>query len=219
MQDTPTLSGINRRAWLAAAAATSFATLYGTAAAQDDAVQVEGQPFARRLPLAGSELVLNGTGVRAVAWFKGFAAGLYLPRRSSAVAQVLAMPGPKRVQMRMLQEVPAEELVKALRKGLQRNSAEPQRLAARFERLGAAMLAVGTVKKGDVIDLDQDPTRGTLFALNGTLRGEAIEGGDFYAALLASFVGERPYDPRLKAGLLGLKPAQPSSSTSPTETR
>jgi hypothetical protein len=66
------------------------------------------------------------------------------------------------------------------------------------------MLAVGTVKKGDRIDLDQDPTRGTLFALNGTLRGEPIAGADFYAALLASFVGQRPYDKRLKAGLLGL---------------
>jgi Chalcone isomerase-like len=213
MQDSDSFRTISRRAWLAAA----VAGLCSGVAAQDDAVQVEGQPFARRVPLAGADLVLNGTGVRAVAWFKGFAAGLYLPRRSSVVAQVLAMPGPKRVQLRMLHEVPAGELVNALRKGLQRNSAEPQRLVARFERLGAAMLDVGTVKKGDVIDLDQDPTRGTLFALNGTLRGEPIEGGDFYAALLASFVGERPYDPRLKAGLLGLKPAQPS--TSPTETR
>ena len=38
--------------------------------------------------------------------------------------------------------------------------------------------------------------------MNGTLQGEAIVGDDFYAALLRSFVGDRPYDSRLKAGLL-----------------
>jgi len=198
------MTGMNplpsRRAWLLAAGAA----LLVPARAQEGAVKVEGQSFATRLPLAGSELLLNGTGVRAVAWFKGYVAALYLPRRTSVVEQVLAMSGPKRLQLRLLQEVPAEELVKALQKGLSRNSAEPERLAERSERLARAMLAVGTVKKGDVIDLDQDPTRGTLFALNGTLRGEPIAGADFYTALLASFVGQRPYDKRLKAGLLGL---------------
>lgn len=189
-----------RRALLLAAGAMAFGLLH----AQEAAVQVEGQRFVSRLQLADTELVLNGTGVRAVAWFKGYVAALYLPRRSSVPDQVLAMPGPKRVQLRLLQDVPAEELVKALQKGLSRNSGEPGRLAARAEQLARTMLAVGTVKKGDRIDLDQDPTRGTLFALNGTLRGEPIAGADFYAALLASFVGQRPYDKRLKAGLLGL---------------
>lgn len=190
---------MHRRALLLAAAALAC----GAPRAQEAAVQLEGQTFAPRLQVAGSELLLNGAGVRAVAWFKGYVAALYLPRRSSAPEQVLAMPGPKRVQLRLLQDVPAEELVKALQKGLARNTSDPARLAERSDRLAQTMLAVGRVKKGDVIDLDQDPTRGTLFALNGTLRGEPIAGADFYAALLASFVGQRPYDKRLKSGLLG----------------
>lgn len=193
---------MGRRALLLAAGALAC----GALRAQEGAVHVEGHAFAQRLQVAGGELLLNGTGVRAVAWFKGYVAALYLPRRSSVAEQVLAMPGPKRMQLRLLQEVPAEELVKALQKGLSRNSAEPERLAERSEHLARTMLAVGTVRKGDRIDLDQDPTRGTLFALNGTLRGEPIAGADFYAALLASFVGQRPYDKRLKAGLLGLSP-------------
>jgi hypothetical protein len=192
---------LSRRRWLLAAGAL----LAGPAGAGDGApVLLEGQSFVRRVQLAGEELLLNGTGLRAVAWFKGYAAGLYLRERSQSAPQVLAMAGPKRLQLRMLQEVPATELVGALRKGLARNTPEPNRLAERTERLSAGMLAVGTVKKGDVIDLDLDPTRGTLFALNGTLRAPAIEGADFFGALLASFVGERPYDTRLKAGLLGL---------------
>ena len=115
------------------------------------------------------------------------------------------MEGPKRLQMRMLHEVPAGEFVKAFRKGVQRNTApdELPPLLARMDRFAALITAVGKVKKGDVVDLDLEPGRGTAFSLNGTLRGEPIEGGDFYAALLRSFIGDRPYDQKLKAGLLG----------------
>jgi hypothetical protein len=107
--------------------------------------------------------------------------------------------------MRMLQEVPAEEFVKAFRKGVQRNvpASEMPRLVQRMDRFAALIAAIGKVKKGDVVNLDLEPGRGTLFSLNGTLRGEAIEGSDFYAALLLSFIGDRPYDQKLKAGLLG----------------
>lgn len=175
------------------------------ALAQEGAVQIEGASFERRVRVAGSELLLNGTGVRAVAWFTGYAAGLYLPSRASSAVQAVALEGPKRLQMRMLHEVPAAEFVKAFRKGVQRNTApaELPGLAARMDRFAALIAAVGNVKKGDVVDLDLEPGRGTAFSLNGKLRGEPIEGSDFYAALLRSFIGDRPYDKKLKAGLLG----------------
>ena len=168
-------------------------------------VWVEGQAFERRISLAGAELLLNGTGVRAVAWFKGFAAGLYLREAGRSAAQVLAQTGPKRLQLRMLHDVPADEFMKAFQKGMTRNAApaELPALAARMELFARRVAALGTVRKGDRVDLDLEPGRGTVFSVNGTLQGEAIVGDDFYAALLRSFVGDRPYDSRLKAGLLG----------------
>lgn len=173
--------------------------------AQGDTVHVEGQPFDRRVRLVGTDLQLNGTGIRAVAWFKGYAAGLYLPAKAGTAAQAVGMAGPKRLQMRMLQEVPAAEFVKAFKKGVTRNTAgaEMPGLQPRMERFEALITAVGKVRKGDVIDLDLEPGRGTAFSLNGTLRGEVIAGDDFFAALLRSFVGDRPYDEKLKSGLLG----------------
>ncbi len=168
-------------------------------------VVVEGQRFAAQLHVAGSDLVLNGTGVRAVAWFKGYAAGLYVPQKAQAVDLLLAQPGAKRLQLRMLQDVPPAEFVKALRKGMERNTPDAERAALhdRVERFAALIMEAGKVRKGDVVDLDLDPSRGMLFSLNGTLRGDAIPGDDFYAALLRAFVGDKPYDERLKAGLLG----------------
>lgn len=195
---------LSRRHVLFAAAA---ACPLGVAAqaAPEAPVVFEGLRFDRRVQVAGVALLLNGTGLRAVAWFKGFAAALYLAGRASAAPQALAMAGPKRLQLRLFHDVPAAEFAKAFRKGMERNS-EPEeraRLAERITRFEAQINALGTVRKGDTVDLDLDPARGTLFGLNGTLRGEVVPGDDFYAALLRSFVGEKPYDNKLKAGLLG----------------
>ena len=169
------------------------------------AVTVEGLSFERRLQLAGSELLLNGTGIRGIAWFKGFVAALYLGKPASTAAQVTAQAGPKRLQLRLLVDVPADEFAKAFRKGLTRNLPSPADAAgmeARMVAFEGTVHALAKVHKGDVIDLDLDPVKGTLFSLNGTLRGSPLAGDDFYSALLRAFIGDQPYDEKLKAGLL-----------------
>lgn len=190
---------MHRRACLAALLA---AAVEGPALAQ---VTLEGQTFAASVRVADVPLLLNGTGLRAVAWFKGYAAALYLPARATTPAQVLAQPGPKRLQLRMLQEVPAAEFVKAIDKGFARNTPAEQQAALEPRRLqfDAAVQALGKVRKGDIVDLDQLPGRGLRFAHNGEQRGDLIPGDDFYAALLRIFLGDKPVDGRLKAGLLG----------------
>ncbi len=177
----------------------------GQPAQQGEVRLVEGRRFPTRLQLGGSELLLNGTGVRAVAWFKGYAAGLYLRERAGEVAQAVGMAGPKRLQLQLLHDAPAAEFVKALRKGVERNtSAEAMpAIAPGLQRFEELISAVGTVRRHDVVDLDLLPGQGLSFSVNGTLRGEPIAGDELYAALLRAFLGERPYDRRLKAGLLG----------------
>ena len=196
----PTPMNFSRRLFVTLMATTTA----GLAQSQEAPRMVEGQPFAQRVRLFNSDLVLNGTGVRAVAWFKGYAVGLYLRERSTAAAQVLAQAGPKRLQMRMLQEVPAVEFVKALNKGIERNSspAEWAALSTRVQRFADQIIGSGAVRKREVVDLDFDPARGLLFARNGKLVAEPIPGADVYAALLRAFIGEHPYDDRMKAGLL-----------------
>lgn len=168
-------------------------------------MRIEGQTFAATARVGGAELVLNGVGLRAVAWLKGYAAALYLPAKATTPAQVLAAVGPKRLQLRLLQDVPAEEFVKAIDKGFARNTAaaEQPALAERRQAFDRQVLAVAKVKKGDVVDLDFVPGRGLVFLLNGQPRGDALPGADLYAALLRIFIGDQPVDARLKSGLLG----------------
>jgi hypothetical protein len=181
--------------WLAVAAGARAAP----------AVKVEGFTFPGEMTVAGQTLSLNGVGLRAVLWLKGYAAGLYLSARAATPAQVLATTGAKRLQMRMLLDVDTEEFIKAFHKGIARNTPQAGQpaLVDRMARFDELLRAIGTVKKRDVIDLDWLPGRGLQLALNGQLHGEPIPGDDLYAALLLIFLGEKPVDTGLKAGLLG----------------
>lgn len=171
-------------------------------------VKVEGQWFDPVVQVAGTPLWLNGTGVRAVAWFKAFAAGLYLTGPARSMQEVTALSGPKRLQLRMLRELPAVEFNKAVHKGVARNvtASQLQALQVRLDQFGAQVDALGKLKPGDVVDLDLEPGQGMAMRLNGTLRGSWVPGADLHTALLLSFLGDQPYDKRLKAGLLGLTP-------------
>ena len=188
-----------------------YGTVAGAARAQEAPRQVEGQSFAPRVQVAGESLLLNGTGVRAVAWFKAYAAGLYLTQRVNTATQVLALAGPKRLQLRMLRELPAVEFVKALKKGIERNTApaELPALVSGVQQLADQIAALDTVRTGDVVDLDLDPALGMFFSLNGKPRGKPVADAAVFAALLRAFIGDHPYDERLKAGLL----ARPESRT------
>jgi hypothetical protein len=169
------------------------------------AAVIEGQVFDDAVRLGGAQLKLNGLGLRAVSILKGYAAGLYLTQPARTPEQAVAAPGPKRLQMRMLVDVPTEEFVKAVDKGIRRNTSadEQPRLATRVAQFNAAVHAVGKVRKGDVINLDYLPGEGMSLMVNGLRRGSPIAGEDFYAAVLRIFLGRRPVDEELKAGLLG----------------
>lgn len=169
------------------------------------AAEIEGQQFDDRIRLADADLVLNGTGLRAVAWLKGYAAGLYLGQKAATPEAVLAQKGPKRLRMKMMVDVDAKEFVKAFDKGMKRNLSEAERapLRERMERFDLTVGALPQLKKGDVVDLDFLPSRGLVLSVNGKPQGEPFAGEEFYAGVLKIYIGRDPVDKKLKAGLLG----------------
>ena len=204
--ELPTASALRRRCLIGAACTALVLGTLPPRAWATRSIQVEGFNFPGDIGLAGTPLQLNGVGLRAVSFLKGYAAGLYLPRKASTPAQVLAQADTaRRLQLRMLQEVDAEEFVKAFHKGVERNTApaDAARLAERAARFSATVRSLGKLKKRDVIDLDYLPGRGLQLARNGAAVGSSVSGDDLYAALLLCFIGNRPADPEMKLGLLG----------------
>ena len=173
------------------------------------AARIADQDFDDHIRLADAELALNGVGLRAVAWIKGYAAGLYLAQKAGTPAQVLALKGPKRVQIKMMLDVDAKEFSKAFNVGIRRNTTQSEQgaMKGRMDQFDLAIESIGAVKKGDVVNLDYLPARGVVLTLNGTARGQPIPGEDLYAGILKIFLGELPVDKKLKAGLLGQPPA------------
>ncbi len=169
------------------------------------ATSIEGQSFDDGIQLAHQELRLNGVGVRAVAFIKGYAAGLYLTRKATTYAQVRETPGPKRLQMRMLREVTPDIFIEALDSGMRKHLGEEElrNLAERRAQLERSIQSFGRTVKGDVVDFDYVPGTGTTLAVNGKTNGPAIPGADFYDAVMAIFTGDHAVDKRLRQGLLG----------------
>jgi len=172
---------------------------------QAGAATLEGLRFDDAVKVANRELQLNGLGVRAVFIFKAYVAGLYLGDRTSVPQEVLRQPGPKRIQMRMLMEIGAPDIKKALVDGMQKNVSETQWAAMqdRVAQFTRTIESIGVAKPGDTINLDYVPERGLMLAVNDVTKGSAISGTDFYNALLEIFVGDNPVDTRLKKGMLG----------------
>ena len=168
-------------------------------------ITLEDQTFAAGANVAGSALQLNGVGLRAAFIYKVYLAALYLPTHAATSQQVLAETGAKRVQVRLLMDGPSDEFAKAFTGGIAKRTPADQVVAmkdriAAFDRI---LRSVGKVRKGDIVDLDYAPGVGLTMALNGRTVGTPVPGADLYAALLNIFVGDRPVDPKMKAGMLG----------------
>jgi len=175
------------------------------AQAAESPTEIAGVHFEPNAQLGGQALVLNGVGLRARLVLKGYAAGLYLGRRASSAEKVVAEDGAKRLQIRMLLDVPVAEFVKAFHKGVDRNTPVEQHasLAERMGQFDAQIQPLGKVKSGDTVNLDYLPQKGLVMSHNGRTIGAPIPGADFYGAILLIFIGDKPVDDKLKSGLLG----------------
>ncbi|MFL6699041.1 MAG: chalcone isomerase family protein [Vitreoscilla sp.] len=168
-------------------------------------ITLEDQTFPADARVAGTSLQLNGVGLRAAFIYKVYLAGLYLPAHAATGQEVLAQAGAKRLQVRLLMDGPSDEFAKAFTSGIAKRTPADQ-AAAMHDRIAAfdrTLRSVGKVSKGDVVNLDYAPGVGLTMTVNGKSFGAPVPGSDLYAALLAIFVGDRPVDARMKAGMLG----------------
>ena len=167
------------------------------------AAEVAGVKLDDSQRVAGSELVLNGAGLRSKLFIKLYVAALYLPQKATAAAAALDAPGPRRMQLRLLREIGADTLHGALEEGLANNNTalELEAIKAQSEQFGSLMKGLGKVREGDSVTLDFTAD-GVAVSLNGEVRGK-VAGAAFGKALLKVWLGEKPADAALKKALLG----------------
>jgi hypothetical protein len=165
-------------------------------------VMVEGIGIPAQVTVGGTELGLNGTGIRR-AFFRNFYVGaLYLVEPMSDLGEIASREEASRISLNFIRDVSINRMRGALEDGFENNTPAEEREAFADE-IEAFKSFFEPPTQGDRIDIDFDPERGTIVSINGEEKG-VVENTDFHIAVLRIFLGENPADDNLRDGMLGI---------------
>lgn len=181
------------RAWLLCAALSSTAWAAPTTSVFEPAVE-----------LGGSRLQLNGKGTRYRVAFKVYDMALYTTRKVNTADDLLALPGPKRLQFYALRELPGTDLGRLFLRGMTANATQQQmtRHAQASARLIEVFSGRPKMLPGESFAMDYEPGRGTTFYILGKSQGAPVGDEEFFRLVLQIWVGESPADYGLRDALL-----------------
>lgn len=156
--------------------------------------------------VGGVKLPLNGAGIR-VKFVKIYVGGLYVSKKVNTLEDLVAAPGPKRLQMTFLREVDSSAFGKLLTRGVQDNVAKEQysRMIPGLIRMGEIFGANKALYAGDVVTTDWIPGTGVVITVRGKVQGEPIRDPEFFQGLMAIWFGNNPGDWKLKDAMLDVK--------------
>ena len=158
----------------------------------------------------GQALLLNGAGTRFKVFIKVYDMALYTPRKVGTAAELMALPGPKRLQFSALRELPGTDLGRLFIKGLVENSKreDVNRHLPAMNRFIEIFSARNKLMPGDSFAMDFAPGKGTQFYIAGQPQGAPVGDDEFFSLVLKIWFGDSPADHLLKDALLGHEPVR-----------
>jgi hypothetical protein len=173
--------------------------LLATAAASAQEATCRDISFPRHLQVSGSDLTLNGLGVRKATFLKVnvYVAALYVAQPSRDAKTIIESAEPQQLTLQFVRNVGVDDLRKAFVEGFERDPS-----AALKERVARLNTWMSDMKTGQRLTFIRVPHSGVQVAVNGVQKG-LIEGDDFSRALMSIWMGATPPNPELKSGLLG----------------
>lgn len=155
--------------------------------------------FPRHVTVSGSDLTLNGLGVRKATFLKinVYVAAYYVTQPAHDPKPLIESDTPQQLTLQFVRNVGVDDLRKAFVEGFER--AGVAGLGERVARLNAWMT---DMKTGQHLSFVRLPHSGVQISVNGVQRG-IIEGADFSRALISIWLGPVPPNPELKTGMLG----------------
>jgi hypothetical protein len=161
--------------------------------------------FEPTIDVQGTRLQLNGAGTRYRVMFKVYDMALYTTQKVTTPAELLALPGPKRIQFTALRELPGTDLGRLFIKGMSENSSreQVQRHTLESARLIEVFSGRPKMLPGETFAMEFVPKQGTTFYILGKPQGNPVGDDEFFQMVLRIWVGERPADHLLRDALLG----------------
>lgn len=166
--------------------------------------ECEGVSFPDEAKVGESTLKLNGLGLRQATMFKVdvYVAALYVAQTSTDGAALLKANAPMQIVLQFVRDVGRADLVKGWDEGFENNARS--QIPALKERIESFKGMMADVKTGEQLRFTYKPGAGTQVDVKGATKG-TIAGDDFARALFSVWLGPKPPNADLKAGLLGGK--------------
>ena len=154
------------------------------------------------LPAGKENLILNGGGVREKYFLDMYVGGLYLLQKSSDGQKIVDSDQLMSVRLYIVSSmITSEKMIEAVNEGFQKSTnGNTTPLKPKIDRFISVFKE--EIKDGDVYDFVYLPGKGVTIFKNGAKK-ETIEGLDFKKALFGIWLGAKPADEDLKAGMLG----------------
>ena len=180
------------------------AVLASTCAQADSSVAIDGVKYEPTVGVAGKTLRLNGAATKHnKLGIRNFAVSVYVEKPVHKTEELIAAPGPKRISFAFLRNVQADTM-RFLTQGVQSNMdrSDFSKTFVGVMQLGSLLGAHPTFAEGDSFAMDYQPGVGTVFLINGKPHGETVKEPEFFKAMLLIWLGPKPADAQMKAGLL-----------------
>jgi hypothetical protein len=156
-----------------------------------------------RLSVANTQLKLNGSAVRKEAQHAIYVGGLYLKNQASTLEEIINDPNPKRFLLYCsTAEISADKMIRAWQQGFAINNTPEQLTKLQPMIVEFNKIWDKGLKEGDEVWVDYVPEKGTIVSLNGDVISE-IPSADFYHAFLKAWIGNHPFNSKIKEALLG----------------
>jgi hypothetical protein len=166
------------------------------------ALDIAGVTLQDKLEADGTQLILNGAGVRKKFFFKVYAGGLYLKKKCSDPQTIIDANEPMVIRMHWIYDgVAAKKITAGWDRGFEAGTGDKVK-ALQKEIKTFNGFFTQEAKANDIYDVIYTPKNGIQVVINGKVKG-AIKGLAFKKAVFSIWLGNNDELSSVRYGMLG----------------
>lgn len=164
--------------------------------------QVGDATLPNTITIGGSDLVLNGAGMREKVVFDLYAGGLYLQSKSTDASTIINADETMAIKLDIVSGlISSKKMIKAVNDGFKKSmNGDTSSMTDKIEAFKGFFS--DKIVKTNVFDIAYIKGKGSVVYKNGEEVG-VIEGLEFKKALFGIWLGNKPADDDLKEAMLG----------------
>ncbi len=163
---------------------------------------VGGVKLDAKITSEGQSLTYNGAGIREKFFMDLYVGSLYVTKKSSNAKEIVNADDAMSIKLNIVSGmITSEKMIAAVNEGFEKSTNKSTgALKAKIDKFKGFFKE--KINKGDVFIITYVPNEGVSVLKNGAKKG-TVEGLDFKKALFGIWLGDKPADDDLKAGMLG----------------